>query len=210
LPFNRFIIARSLGLKAVTVFEIAYSGSMQIRALLDSGFRALIPEVSALATLPAADRRTRLRRLDRQSTLVVLALGVPAYAALAVLAEPLLRVWLRGGFVPELTGAFRIMLVASFVSLVGVPAYYFLLSVGAARWCLWAHVVQAAGNVTLLLILPVLMGGLTHMDAPISVAFGSGLATILLCWQMRRVRQQCPVGTRTTSEVLAGWVEREE
>lgn len=187
-PFNRFIIARSFGLAAVTVFEIAYSGSMQVRALFDSGFRALIPEVSAFTTLPVAQRVTRVRELDQRSNRIVLALGVPAYLALAVLAEPLLRLWLREGFVPEETQAFRVMLAASFVGLVGVPAYYFLLALGYARCCLRAHLVQSGANVALLLTLPLLIEGIRDIAAPISVAVGFGLATITLRWQLRSVQ----------------------
>jgi O-antigen/teichoic acid export membrane protein len=50
-----------------------------------------------------------------------------------MLVEPLLRVWLGDGFPPELPSFLRIMLVASLMSLLAVPAHYTLMGLGYVR-----------------------------------------------------------------------------
>lgn len=150
-PFNKLILSRYVGLDALPVYEIAFTGSMQVRGLLDSGFRALMPEISRIGAEMTSEARTRISQVYRRSMKLIFALGVPLHAALAILAAVLLRLWLGDKFVETLPGAFRVMLLGTFMSLLGVPAYYMLLGVGRVRHTLAAHAIQASVNLLLVL-----------------------------------------------------------
>lgn len=43
-PFNKLMLSRYTGVSAIPIYEIAFTGSMQIRALFEAGLRALMPE----------------------------------------------------------------------------------------------------------------------------------------------------------------------
>ncbi len=50
-PFNKVMLSRYAGVASIPIYEIAYTGSMQIRGLAEAGIRALMPEVSRIAQI---------------------------------------------------------------------------------------------------------------------------------------------------------------
>jgi O-antigen/teichoic acid export membrane protein len=149
-PFNKLILARYAGVSTVPIYEIAYNGSMQIRALGEAGFRALMPEISRIGASMADEAKTRIAAINKKAVKGVLIGSIPLFGGLFIFADPLLRLWLGNGFVAPLPWAFRIMLIAGFASLLGVPAFYMLMGMGEVRIILEANIVQSMTNTIML------------------------------------------------------------
>jgi O-antigen/teichoic acid export membrane protein len=182
-PLHRILLSRYAGVATVPIYELAYTGSMQFRNLLESGLRALTPEISRVGALAASDTRDQIRRIYRRALRFVLLWGIPAYGVLLVTAAVLLKTWLRDRYVEGLPGPFRILLAATFLSLLGVPAYYTFLGLGRIRQVFLSHVLQMVVSVAILVA--VLAGGAQLTVARVSWATlaGMGACTAYLMWQ---------------------------
>ncbi len=149
-PFNKLIISRFVGLNAVPIYEIAFNGSMQVRGLLETGFRSLMPEISRLGVCLNQHARQRIRDINRKALYTILTGGLLVYGLLLVSAGPLLLLWLGQRFVTILPSIFRILLVASFMGVLGVPAYYTLIGLGHVRHALFGSAIQSSISCILL------------------------------------------------------------
>jgi O-antigen/teichoic acid export membrane protein len=148
-PFNKLMLSRYVGVSAITIYEIAFTGSMQIRALFEVGLRALMPEVSRLSGDMTKYAKDKITEIYQTSMKLIFVFGLPIYGVLGVFAPFLLRVWLGSGCAEMLPGAFRIMMFATFFTLVGVPAYYTIIGLGKIRYFLTASVISVGGNFVL-------------------------------------------------------------
>ncbi len=188
-PFNKLMLSRYAGVSTIPIYEIAFRGSMQVRGLVEAGLRALMPEISRISGNMTKYAKDRISQIYHRAIKVVFLFGIPMYGALIIFAPLLLRVWLGDKFVETLPGAFRIMLIGTFLSLLGVPAYYTLMGIGRVRYTLGAHVVQAIMNFFIVLCILVTSTVTTH-----SVAWSSciamGGATLYLTLQERRTLQR--------------------
>ncbi len=150
-PFNKLILSRYLGIASVPIYEMAFMGSMQIKGLVIAGHVAVIPEISRVGAEMTLQAKTRILRLYHRSLGLILLLGVPAYAVLATLAPAILRLWLGDRFIDTLPGTFRILLVGTFMSVLGSPAHYTLVGTGHVHYTLMARIVQAIANIAVIL-----------------------------------------------------------
>lgn len=151
MPFNRFMLARFAGVESLPVFEIAWQGSVQIQQIFGVGLQALMPEVSRTASEMSVKSIKRIRSIMRRVQKFILFCGVPLYALLFLLATSLLRVWLGKSFVDTIPPAFRIMLVGTFISLLAVPAYHFLVGSGRIGNVFTAACITWTGSMTFVL-----------------------------------------------------------
>ncbi len=133
IPFNKLMLSRYAGVDSLPVFEIAFRGAMQVRNLIEAGFRALMPEISRISGNMTRNAKGRVSQIYRRALKLIIVFGIPMYTAILIFATPLLRLWLREEFIPTIPPAFRLMLVATFINLLGVPAYYFLMGMGCVR-----------------------------------------------------------------------------
>lgn len=150
-PLNKLLLARYAGIASVPIYEIALTGSMQIRALVAAGQAALVPEISRISAEMTTEARFRISQLYRRSLGLIVLLATPVFGCLALFAPILLKLWLGGRFVETLPGAFRVILLGAFMSVLSLPAYYILMGSGHVRHNLGAHVVQTITNLVLLL-----------------------------------------------------------
>ena len=148
-PFNKLMLSRYAGVSTIPVYEIAYSGSMQVRALIAVGLSALMPEVSRIGANMTIQAKNRISQLNSHAMKLILFFGVPAYAVVMIFAPLLLKLWLGTKFEETLPDAFRIMMVATFFTLVGVPAYYTITGLGKIRYFVIASVISVGGNFVL-------------------------------------------------------------
>jgi O-antigen/teichoic acid export membrane protein len=184
-PANRLLLARYAGVEQLPILEIGYAGSMQIRSVFETGLRAVMPEVSRIGT--GSDTSEHLALLMRRCAKFVYWLALPSYAGLALLAAPLLQAWLRGRFVDLQVPVFRTMLAASFVSLMGVPAYYLALGMGRVRATVVASGVQFAASVATSLLIVLATGGIGPTAMSVSVFVGFSCSTALLLRAQRDI-----------------------
>jgi len=152
-PFNKLMLSRYVGVSTVPIYDIACNGGMQARSLIEMGLRPLMPEVSRLQSSMVANSRDRIRRIHYRAMQVVFGLGVPVYGMLMLLATPLLKVWLRDSFVADLPRVFRIMLVATFLSLTGIPAFHTLVGLGMVRHTLLGYLIQSFASAIIVVTL---------------------------------------------------------
>ena len=148
-PFNKLLLSRYAGVFTIPIYEITFAGSMQVRALIEVGFRALMPEISRLSEDKTKYAKNKISQIYRDAMKVIFLLGIPMYGVFAIFAPLLLRIWLRDRYVETLPGVFRIMLVGTFLTLVGVPAYYSTMGFGRVRDIVKTNIMSAGGNFVL-------------------------------------------------------------
>jgi O-antigen/teichoic acid export membrane protein len=193
-PFNKLMLSRYAGVSTIPVYEIAYSGSMQVRALIAVGLRALMPEVSRIGANMTGYAKDRIAQLNYRAIKLILLFGLPVYAGLFVFSTFLFRIWLGERFVEALPGAFRIMLIATFASLLCVPAYYTLLGLGRVTQCFYSYAIQAGANVFVVLLAIITTRSLSVMHVVWAALIAMGMTSAYLIWQNRRAMGRLPLG----------------
>lgn len=186
-PFNKLMLSRYAGVSAIPVYEIAFKGSMQVRNLIAASLSALMPEVSRIGASMTEYSRNRITSIYRRAMKLIFLLGVPLYVGLIIAAPLLLRVWLGDRFVETLPPAFRIMLIATFFSLLFVPTYYTLLGLGWVRQCFYAYVIQAGTNAFIVVAIVVLGSTLSVIHVVCAVLAGMSITSIYLTSQKYRI-----------------------
>jgi O-antigen/teichoic acid export membrane protein len=166
VPFNKFMLARYAGVDSLPVFDIAYNGSFQIHSIFNVAFRALMPEVSRITSEISKSTINRVRTLMRRAQRLILFCGLPMYAILFVLAGPLIKFWLGKSFVDTIPSTFRIIFIASFINLLMVPVYHFLIGMGKIKPVFMFPCIKWLSDIVLLLIFSLCF----HMLSPIIVA----------------------------------------
>jgi len=194
-PFNKLMLSRYAGVSTIPIYEIAYTGSMQIRALFEASLRALMPEISRIGSDMTVQARERISQIYRRSMKLIFLFGTPIYVALAVFAPVLLNLWLRDRFVETLPGAFRIMLIGTFLSLVCVPAYYALMGLGWIRYCFLSQVIQGSVNAGVVGILLLFVGTVSISSVALAVMLAMGATCLYIVWKNRSIMCKLQLGT---------------
>ena len=149
-PLSKFALTRYVGPSTVPVYDMAFTMTMQLRGVLDSGFSSLMPEVSRLNALASDEARLRIRAVYRQALKLILVVGLPLFGGAIMLAHVALQLWLGSRFRPDLVPALRVLLLGGFVSLVGVPGYHIILGVRKVKLNFAGFVLQSGVNVVAL------------------------------------------------------------
>lgn len=187
-PFNKLMLSRYAGVSTIPVYEIAYNGSMQVRALIEAGLRALMPEISRIGANMTSYARDRISRIYHRAMKLIFLFGIPMYAGLIIAAPLLLRVWLGDRFVETLPGDFRIMLIgASFLSLLGVPAFYTIIGLDRVRYLVTSSIIAASCNCATVIIHCALMGHLSVRSIGLYMAMSFAAGTAYLICKVRHL-----------------------
>lgn len=185
-PFNKLMLSRYAGVSTIPVYDIALRGSMQVRALIGAGLRALVPEISKIGANMTTYARDRISQINRRAMRLIFVIGTPMYAGLIILLTPLLKFWLSQQFVNELPIVFRIMLISSFLSLLSVPAYYTLLGLGMVRYTLTYQAILSAVSALIVLIVAFVRHSISVETVSWAVLFATTVTTLYLTWMNRR------------------------
>jgi len=177
-PANRLLLARYAGVSSVPIFEIAWSGSMQIRGVLATAFQALLPDFSQAM---AQKNQLRIRGLLKRSYQLIF-LAAPGFILLILFTDLLLRLWLKESLAPNQAPPMRVMLVSAWLSLVSVPAYYHLLSAGRPAQVFVAHVLLSLTNLLSAFVFAH-FDSLTPYTLCFSVLLGIAASTVWLLTQ---------------------------
>jgi O-antigen/teichoic acid export membrane protein len=183
---NKVLLSRYAGVSTISVYEIAFNGSMQIRGLLEAGLRAMLPEISRISGNITESRRGRIIHLNRLAMKFILVIGVPVYGALIWFSTTLLKVWIGDKYVEALRDVFPLMLVVSLVSLFAVPAYYTLMGIGRVLPCFLSQVISMCVHVVIILAILVLTSTLRVEYVAYATFGGMSAATSYLFWQSQR------------------------
>ena len=191
-PFNKLMLSRYTGVASVTVYDIAYKTAMQIRGIGEVGFRALVPEISRFNANMNGQANERINTINRKAIRLILIGGLPFFGILFVFAAFILKAWLNKNFVEALTPAFRIMLVAAFVSLLGIPAFYTHMGKGNVRYGFIATIIQSLLNVTIVMAYAVFAPDKIGSHIFYAIALGMLASTVYLDWQIYRDNRNVP------------------
>ncbi len=186
-PFSKLMLSRYAGVNAVPIYEIAYTGSMQVRGLLEAGLRAMMPEVSRIGGEMTRAGKEKIELIDRHAVKLVAYCGAPFYGLMIASAPILLRLWLGSNMAPSLPTALRVSLLASFVSLACVPAYYILLGLGQVRHCFLGQGLLACVNVLVIGAFVWRHGQLSVGQTLLSTLIATGAASAYFIVQKRRI-----------------------
>ena len=185
-PFNKLILSRYAGVSTIPIYEITFNTSMQVRGLIESGLRPLMPEVSRLNGMTTQQARRRIIQIYRSAMKLIFFAGVPIYAILVLTAPMLLEVWLGDRFVETLPGVLRIMLAGTFLSLICVPAYYTLMGMGRVRYCFASQVIQGVLNASIVGTIIFFERTISVRAIAFTVAIAMGLTSAYVLFQKRR------------------------
>ncbi|MCU1258747.1 MAG: polysaccharide biosynthesis protein [Bryobacterales bacterium] len=191
-PINRVLISRFIGVSAIPIYDIAYTGTMKIRNFLEIGFRPLLPALSSLQASGSEAIHQRLVSAEKAGSRFILYWGTALHVIMFIGAEWALKLWLGPRFSPALPPAFRIMLVGAYCSLWAVQAYYTLLAFGRSMHVLMCFVIQLALDVGAIYLIAFLHRGGPMSTADVATGASIGLAgvTLYLRWQSRRLRTE--------------------
>lgn len=146
VPFNRLALAKYAGLASLPIYEISYNAALAIRNIIESGMRALNPEVSRLCASQGGQPGKEVMRIYKRAQQLTLAAGIPLFATVILFAHRLLRLWLGQRFHQEMPVALQIIAVGSFFSLLGTPAVYCLIGLGRVSSVVTGHCAVAFVN----------------------------------------------------------------
>ncbi len=183
-PVNKLVLSRHLGTASLPVYEMAFTGSMQVKGLVIAGHVAMIPEISRLSTELTSQVRIRIRKLCLRSLQLILLLATPAYGVLLIFTPALLKLWLGDGFTEAQPQTFRIMLMGTFISVLGNPAYHMFIGMGYVRCALMAHIIEAVTNLIIVLFVCTAFQ-ITVTAVAWSSSIGMAAATVHLVLQKR-------------------------
>ena len=184
--FNKILLSRYAGVSTISVYEIAFNGSMQIRGLLEAGLRAMLPEISRISGNITESRRGRIVHLNMLAMKLILVVGVPVYGVLIWFSTALLTVWIGAEHVEALRHVFPLMLVVSLVSLFAVPAYYTLMGIGRVLPCFLSQAISMCVHVVIILTILVFTSALRVEYVAYAAFAGISAATCYLFWQSHR------------------------
>jgi O-antigen/teichoic acid export membrane protein len=137
-PIFRVVLATSLGLPAVGVYDIAMRITRTVRNILASGFVSIYP---ALAYLHRTRNQKDTRDLIQASLLLLLGVGAGSLSLLIITAHSFFPLWLNE--VPQgLIKATQILSIWTMITLMNVPFWYLLQATGyekVASYAIWMH-----------------------------------------------------------------------
>lgn len=201
-PFNKLMLSRYTGVSTVPIYEIAYTGSMQIRGLIEAGLRALMPEVSRIGVMITSNVKDRIIHIHHRAMKFIFFFGIPMYAVLIIFTPPLLKLWLGERCADILPEAFRIMLIGTFLSLLCVPAYYTLMGLGRVYHCFLSQAIQGIVNAGVVGIVILFAWKVSMRSIALAVMIAMGATTIYVIIQCLRImRQFVPNSTGQRSAV---------
>jgi len=188
-PLNKIMLSRYAGVAVLPLYEIAYTGSMYIRSLIEAGLRALVPKISYLSAESNYQATNKISGIYDRSMKLIFVFGVPLYLVFLVLSPLLLKIWLGGKFVETLPLAFQLMLVGTFLSLLGVPAYYTLMGIHKVSSCFMSHLIQAASNFIIVVAIVIFTHTIHVQNVVLAVILGMSLSSFYLIRKLQTIRR---------------------
>ena len=208
IPFNKLMLSRYAGVDSLPVFEIAFRGAMQVRNLIEAGFRALIPEISRISADMTRYAKDRISQLNRRAMKLIIVFGIPMYTAILIFTTPLLRVWLREEFIQIIPLAFRLMLVATFINLLGVPSYHFLMGMGCVRDVFAGRAITWLTSMALVTIVAVNTNHLSPTIVCLCLIISWFLSSTYLIWRFGSVMRNHTRRISATEKLQFGAINR--
>ncbi len=189
-PLTRILLARFAGLASVPAYDLAWSACFKIRSVWECPLRALLPEFSRLADASAENGCANAEITYRNAVRLIRGLATPVYAAVFLLARQVLQVWLGTTNDASVT-TLRVMLAATYISLLGVPSFYLLMGVGEVWRCFAASAAMALTCLAWLTYSVRFENVLTAPLASVGFLIGTSVLTIYLSARAQKTLKSC-------------------
>jgi O-antigen/teichoic acid export membrane protein len=199
-PFNKLMLSRYVGVASIPVYEISYSGAIMVRNLIETGFKALMPEISRISGNMTRQVKDKISQIYRRAMRLIFLVGVPIYGAMLIFAAPLLRIWLGESFIATIPLVLRIMLVATFINLLGVPSYQFLMGMGRIRDIFAARSITWLTSMALVTMVAVKTAHLSATTVSLCLCISWFLSSAYLILRFRSVMLQFEKAVSTIEE----------
>lgn len=175
-PVTKIWLSRFGGLELTGYYEMATRLIQQLRAILVSANRVLIPLFTELST----QEPLKIKNLYENSYQLLFYFTIPFYGGILALIAPFSEIWL--GYYETHFVIFTVVLAVGWlINTLTAPAYMAYLGLGNLRWNTISHLVIALLNGWLGFGLGTLYGGLgVVMGWVISLIVGSSISVYMI------------------------------
>ncbi len=177
LPTTTALLSRLGGTGVVSYFEMANRMVVQLRALVTTAHRAIVP---AIANLQERAPET-IRQLYITSMRLLFFLVFPGLPFLIILTPPIAEIYV-GGYNATFILYADLLLVGWFLNILSNPAYFANLGTGDLHWNVIGHLIMGVMNVGLGYLLGRAFGG-TGVVFGFTVALLAGSAAVAIAYQ---------------------------
>jgi O-antigen/teichoic acid export membrane protein len=176
-PVTKALLARLGGVGLAGYYEMAYRMAFFLRSLVVTSHQALVPTLAQLTET----RPDHLPILYRRSFHLLALLVAVSLPLLLSLTQAISIIWLGELSLIFVTFA-SVVLVASFLNMLGNPAYFAFMGNGQLGWNVVGHVVMGFLNLSLGLALGRMFGG-PGIVVGFAIAFVTGSIIIATAYQ---------------------------
>ncbi len=180
-PATKALVSHFGGLAEVGYFEMASRMTLQLRGLIVTAIRIIVPAVANLVEVAPGE----VAQLYRKSFNTVVFVSVPFYTLVAVMTPTISIIWI-GRIEPFFVKAVLLSTLGWFVNTFSAPAYYVYMGTGRLRWNTAAHVLMAILNIALGWTLGKQFGANgVLIGMAVSLSIGSLLLTLVYHYEAR-------------------------
>jgi O-antigen/teichoic acid export membrane protein len=152
-PVVKIIMANTLGVVSVGIFELATKVAYSLRTFFEKGLFALMPEFSKLHKLNDRGSSEILLKKVSNFTKKLMYFGVPLFVTLALCSPFLLKLWLNKAYDPEILQGYLLLQPGIIVGLLALPSYYALLATKNQKICFYEAVIRTILTFIIILVL---------------------------------------------------------
>lgn len=178
--FDKFLISYFLGINYVTYYDIAGRILNYFRSL---GSAFLDPIMPAASELFALEKHLKIRELYYRSQKYLIFLTFPIASFVAILARPLIFLWLGRDY-SLVAITIQILILANFINLLTGPGFYIFSGIGKVKYGMYSSILGIFLNILFSFIFIIILG---YKGAVIGTASALILASIWFIYIFHRV-----------------------
>lgn len=176
-PITKIIITRWIGLSSVSLYEIVYNASIQLKSFFVVITKSIVPEIRGLICTGKKESIIQAERLLKKTTFFVVCIGVCLYGLLFSFSEFLFQFWLGESYVALIATLFRVIGSSVLLSLVGVPAYFSLIAFGKTWFLVLGSLSQFVFYLGTVQILKLFYGEISLYSIGSGLCIGMGVGS---------------------------------
>ncbi len=144
IPFIKVVLAKSVGVEAVGIFELAQKAGYGIRTVFQKGLFAFLPEIAYVANKHRYVENIRTEIYGRviKYSMYLLYYAVPFFIVLSLTASIWLNLWLGESYNENVLYGFWLLQPGIIASLLILPSFYSLMATNNQRYCFYESVLR--------------------------------------------------------------------
>jgi len=159
-PTTKALLTKFGGLTMVGFYEMASRMIVQLRALIVSANRVLVPAIADLQER----NPTFIQNIYKNNYHLILYIALPFYSIIIAFTPLISEIWI--GHYEAIFVIFSILLAVNlFINTLSIPAYFSYLGIGELKWNTLGHVITAIMNAILGFMVAYIFGGMAVVIA---------------------------------------------